>query len=210
MMPVEDLLYDYALGALDEADTRRVAQSLATSTALRGELTAIEELLAGVAADLPAVAPAEEARARLMTVAETQERWTPFLKRMAALVDLAEAQMRAVFAKALDLANWEPGPVPGVQLFHFDGGPRLAAVDAGLARLPKGATSPVHRHIGDELVFVLEGSFVDLVSGQVHKPGDLIHHGPGSEHAFRVVGDSDLVYALLVNAEIQIVGPPPA
>ena len=85
MMPVEDLLYDYALGALDEADTRRVASSLATSAALRGELTAIEELLAGVAADLPAVVPGEAARARLMTVAETEERWTPFLKRMASL-----------------------------------------------------------------------------------------------------------------------------
>jgi anti-sigma factor ChrR (cupin superfamily) len=207
MIP-DELLFEYAMGSLDPAAAQTVEAALASSPALRASLAEIEALMADVGETLPPLAPSSAARDRLIEALSTTERWAPFFARLGKVVDLAVGEMRAVLDRARDALNWEPGPIPGVELFHFQGGPAAAAYDAGLVRMKAGGVAPIHRHLGDEWVFVLEGAFVDLNTGVTHVPGDLIHHGPGSEHAFKVTDGADLIYALVVSAEVQIVGWP--
>ncbi len=207
-MIADEVLFEYALGALGPDESAAVEAALAGSPALRAALAEIEATVSGLGEALEPLPPSASARDKLLEAATTTERWAPFTARLGKLVDLADEKMRAVFARARDLLQWEPGPIPGVQLFHFDGGAAAAALDAGLVRVTAGSYSPIHRHTGDEWVFVLEGTFVDLVTGATHGPGELIHHGPGSEHAFKVGDATDLVYALVLSAGVELVGWP--
>lgn len=212
MIP-DEVLFEYAMGALSPAEASSVEAALAASPALRATLAEIESAVSGLGQTLEPLAPSARARDKLLEAATTTERWAPFTARLAKLVDLADAKMREVFARARDALQWEPGPIPGVQLLHFDGGAAAAALDAGLVRVTAGSYSPIHRHTGDEWVFILEGTFTDLNTGVTHLPGELIHHGPGSEHAFKVGDGTDLVYALVLSAGVELVGwpqPPPA
>lgn len=52
---------------------------------------------------------------------------------------------------------------------------------AGLTRFPSGAGLPLHRHVGDELIFVIEGASVDE-SGAV-TPGNMSYRPNGTEHS---------------------------
>lgn len=207
MIP-DEVLFEYAMGTLPAAEAAAVEAALAASPALRASLSEVEDLVSALGHALTPIEPSSALRDRLAEVTTSTERWAPFLARIGKLADLAEDKMREVFARARDLTQWEPAPVPGVQLFHFQGGPAAAALDTGLVRMGAGGVSPIHRHTGDEWVFVLEGSFVDLVTGATHGPGDLIHHGPGSEHAFKVTDGGDLVYALILSAGLEMVGWP--
>lgn len=203
-MIADEQLFEYAMGTLDPAEAAAVEDALAGSAALRAALTEIEALVGGLGQTLVPIQPTPAARDRLLAAVSTEEKWAPFLARVAKLMDLAESRMRAIFAEARDATRWEAIPIPGVQLFHFTGGPAMAGLDTGFIKVDAGSPTPRHRHVGDEYVFVLEGGFVDLVTGVTHGPGELIHHAAGTEHAFQVTEGADLVYAI-VNGGLEIV-----
>lgn len=205
--PVEDLLIEYALGTLDGGERSRVDDALQRSAELRAELQAIEETFTGIALGLPPVPPSESARSRLLAAVEA-DRFGPFVARLAELFDLARDRMRAVLQQIDQAASWEAGPVPGLELIHFQGGPSVAGADTGFVRLPAGFTFPYHRHKGNERVFVLEGEFTDLVTNEVHRPGELVFRGAGSEHAFVVGKDRDLIFAVVLEVGFEIIPPP--
>jgi putative transcriptional regulator len=207
MIP-DELLFEYTMGTLGAAEAQAVEAALAASPELRATLRELEALAHELGEATTPLPPPESARLRLLEAVSTTERWSPFIAKLAELADLAEAQVRAVFTRAADLLNWEQTMLPHIALFHFDGGPRAAALDVGLVRVGRGMPSPIHRHIGDEWVLVLEGSFVDLMTGETHLPGDLVHRPPGSEHAFKVGDDADLVYVLVLSAGVELVGFP--
>jgi anti-sigma factor ChrR (cupin superfamily) len=53
----------------------------------------------------------------------------------------------------------------------------------GITRFPAGAGIPLHRHVGDELIFVIEGASVDE-SGPI-TPGNMSYRPNGTEHTVK-------------------------
>jgi hypothetical protein len=200
----EDRLWAHLLGELDAEATARLQAELAGSAALRETL----ESLRGLAELMPAAAPPLPAPASvrdrlLAATASGAERWAPFVAELSRAFQLGRDAMRAVLERAQRLSEWEPGPIPGSDLFHFDGGPALAGVDCGLVRYPAGFEHPLHVHDGDELTFVLSGGLTDS-SGRVLGPGDALQMPAGSQHAYRVHDGAPLVFAIRLEEGITV------
>jgi anti-sigma factor ChrR (cupin superfamily) len=139
--------------------------------------------------------PPEERRLRLLAEVEALPlRYAPFLDRLSDVWDLPEAGVLAVLERASDLASFRKTPLPGLRVLDVAGGPRVAGADVHLVRFTPGMRFPRHRHPGDEVLFVLEGSYVDS-SGRTVGPGDVHAMSAGTEHGFRVSRDEPCVAA---------------
>src|SRR5690606_32221832 len=95
-------------------------------------------------------------------------------------------------------AAWEPGPLAGTGLIHFEAGPACAGADTGFVRVAPGVRFPWHAHNGEETNLVLQGACADS-DGTVHRRGAVFVHAAGSEHEFRAsAGHPALVFAVRV------------
>lgn len=131
--------------------------------------------------------------------------WVRFLDVFAELVDLPAAAARPILDRAEVGRGWEAAPVPGLELVHFEGGPRTAGADVGLVRLAPGALHPLHEHLGEEAIVVLAGGYLDsagysVVAGQVER-----RHA-GTPHSF-VAGPEGVVFAAVLREGVAFLGP---
>lgn len=63
--------------------------------------------------------------------------------------------------------------------------------DAAIIRYLPGAFTPRHLHIGYEMVFVLEGEYVE--NDVLYLPGSLIIRAPGTTHEMRTINGCTLL-----------------
>ena len=148
----------------------------------------------------------ERGRARLLaTVSASSERFQPLFGKLTTFFDLSANELRAVFNRAADPEHWQPGPLPSVSLFHLQGGPRLAGLDVGLVRIARGTLFPRHRHAGSERVMILEGGYHDHEQ-RWYGPGDLHEMAEGTEHTLHMVTGQDVLLAVILSGEIEILG----
>ena len=192
---------NYALGGLSEDETKEMARVLAESPELTKEYALLEQVLALRAATLLPIAPSPEARDRLLASLNGVDRFRPFLSRLCELVDQPEDLMRRLLERVDDPTAWEPGPVPGLFLTHFQPGPRILA-DAGFIRVTAGHAILRHRHLGAEVTLVLEGTFWE--GGVRYFPGQLLERAAGSVHEFAAGTERDLVFAV-THSGVEIV-----
>ncbi len=178
----------------------------AASDAERVELAEMFARLGAVPeADASSVA---RGRARLLAaVGESSERFAPLFGKLTQFFDLSAEALREQFERASVESEWEQGPLPWVSLFHFTGGPAVAGLDTGFVRLKKGMPFPPHRHLGSEHVLILEGGYHDS-DQRWYGPGDLHVMNEGTEHALQMNPDQDVLLAVILTAEIQVVGMP--
>ncbi len=80
----------------------------------------------------------------------------------------------------------------------------MAGLDTGLVRLKKGMPFPRHRHVGAERVLILEGSYRDHEQ-RLYAPGDFHDMAAGTEHALQMSADEDVLLAVILSAEIEVV-----
>jgi len=175
----------------------------AGNEAERGQLA---ELFAELAA-LPEAEPPDLAsgRARLLhTVARSEERFAPLFDKLTRFFDLSAEALRSVFARAANEAEWEPGPLPWVSLFHFQGGPAVAGFDTGFVRFKKGMPFPPHRHVGGERVLILEGGYFDHEQ-RWYGPGDFHDMTDGTQHSLLMNPDRDVLLAVVLAGQIEVV-----
>ena len=105
------------------------------------------------------------------------------MDRLARWTELSPDAMRDRFRDCLDETKaWIPTKVPGVDFVHFQAGPSLAGADTGFVRWAPGSVFPLHRHRGEELTFVVEGTLF-FSGGEVLEPGDEVVMPAGSEHS---------------------------
>jgi len=192
-----DRLFEYALDTLDAKERAALEVELSRSSALRAELEETRATLGLLPLALRAAAPPPALRDRLLASLDADP-YAPFAAKLAALFDLGRGAMQAVLDRAKRAAEWEPAPFAGGRLFHFDGGPAMAAADCGLMELPPGFEHPYHEHVGFERSIVLAGSITDD-DGAVYGPGDAIEKAPGSGHAYRVNPGERYVVALAIS-----------
>jgi putative transcriptional regulator len=169
--------------------------------------TELKELWSALPSALPDAEPPPTLRSRLMSTVHTpHERFGPFQSKMADMIDLGVDKVRDLLALIADPKSWVPGPLPGVDLVHFDGGPRVASADVGFVRVPAGAHFPHHRHVGTERGLILLGGYTDS-SGHVRRAGDMDEKQPGTEHSYVVSKDSDLVMLVVLDpGGIEVIG----
>ena len=122
------------------------------------------------------------------------------------LFDLSGDALRAVFQRAAKPEAWSQGPLPGVLLFHFEGGPRVAELDSGFVRLERGMPFPRHRHTASERVLILEGGYHDH-DQHWFGPGDVHDMVGTTEHALSMNPERETLLAVILSGEIQIVDP---
>jgi putative transcriptional regulator len=153
------------------------------------------ELFAALVDALPREAPAASLKDRLMkSIDASPGRFGDrFADRMAALVDLARDRAQALLDAIDDAARWTSGGLPGMNLFHIDGGPRVANAIVGFVRMAPGARFPLHTHRGDEVVLILQGGYVDS-DGVTHRAGEEHRMPAGSSHGFTAAPGPDLLY----------------
>lgn len=199
-----DRLWDYALGHLSADESSEVAAAIQQSPELAAELAETEALMHALAEGLPQVAPPPSVRDRLMaSIDDEAERYAPFLSSLQKIFDLGRDAMRDVLERAKDAAQWEAGPYPGTQLFHFDGGPATALADCGLVRFPAGFVHPYHEHLGRESVLILSGSHTES-DGTVARPGDVLIKEAGTGHAYTVAESAPYVFAIALEIGIEV------
>lgn len=143
-------------------------------------------------------------REAILASARTEGRHERFARDVARLLDVDEGRARELLDGIDRSESWVAGPLPDVSLYHLEGGPQVADAITGFVRLPQNAIFPEHRHLGDEAVLVVQGSFVDGVSGAIHRPGDVVHMPAGSAHDFRARPGPALVYLVVVRDGVQI------
>lgn len=155
----------------------------------------IDELVAEALADVGGDAAPAGGRERLLRrVSTLPERYAPFFARLGTMWDLDEMRVEAVLRDAAH-RRWRQ-VWPGIRYLNITPGPRLAEARARLLRFEPGVRFPVHRHRGNEDVFVLEGSYTDS-SGQTVQAGDTQQMAAGSEHALVVSAEEPCVAAIV-------------
>ena len=199
---MDELLPDYVLGTLPPEQTQQVDALLAASPSLRREVDALTEALADA---LPPEPPSPSVRSRLMASLGSSDRFAPFVDQLMRVFDLSREAMRAVLARVDQAASWLTW-APGIDYQHFPPGPRFAGaagVEAGLVRLAAGHTFIRHRHLGQEVAFVLQGIMRD--GDRSYGPGSLVTREKDTEHDYsaeRNQADQDLIL-IVVHHGIQ-------
>jgi len=145
-------------------------------------------------------------RARLERSLESTHRFDDLEDVVADLADLPIDQARALLLRVdAPTTSWDPGPAPGIDLLHFEGGPRVRDAVTGFVRHAPGTTFPEHDHVGGERVLVLQGAFEDA-DGTVYRSGEVAERGPCSPHSYRAVGPLPLVTMAVVQGGVVIGG----
>jgi putative transcriptional regulator len=194
------LIPEYVLGTLPEDQADEIDAIVGASPELQRRVSDIQEGLAGSIAALPQLAPSSATRSRLLEALAGPDRFRPFFDVLTRLVDLPVDGLRAILARIDEAGGWEAGPLPTVQVVHFKGGPRVQALDTGLLRMAAGTRFPHHRHLGDEITVVLEGTLRD--GARVYGPGQVIEWRVGTEHDYAAGPGRDLV-TLVVHSGIE-------
>lgn len=165
-----------------------------------------DDLFAALAGALDPVPAPPGARDRLIAAATAgSRRFAPFVPALEQLFDLGADAVQAVLDRAAEASSWVASPLPGVELLHFDGGPRLEAADCGLVRLAPSTPFPDHDHLGDETVLLLQGGYLDA-SGTTYHPGDVHEMHPGERHSYVVLPDEPCIVAVVLYDGIDVGG----
>ncbi len=160
------------------------------------------EGLALVAEALPRVPAPTGLGRRVLESARLEGRFTRYAEITGELLDLPPAAALALLDQLDDERRWEPGFVPGMQLCHVQGGPKVSGAITGFVRLAQRHTFPDHEHLGAESVLILQGRCLDR--DQVHGPGDVVHMEAGSRHEFTVLKGPDLLYLAVVHEGLRV------
>ena len=165
------------------------------------------ELLADAAGTMSGGDAAPALRDRLLAQGIAGPRFARYASTVAELLDLDEAAAEKLLEGLDDGQSWGPGLIPGMEQYDVTGGPAVSNAITGFLRLEAGLHFPEHKHLGDEKVLVIQGHFVDGVSGESFGPGDVVPMTAGSAHSFDVVdGGTDLVLLTVVHRGVEIGG----
>ena len=206
MTHVIDRLPDLWLGDLSAKDRADIDAHLGQCSRCAAEARAMSDTFEKIALALPPARPSPQLRARILAAATRDgqgQRLAQFAAQLAKFFDVALEKARALLDVVDEPAAWEAGPVPGLALLHFSGGPRVAMADCGLLRFPAGMDWPLHRHLGPESMFIFEGGLVEA-DGTRWVAGQELHKPTGSEHSFKILPESDCVCGVIVHEGIEM------
>jgi len=132
-----------------------------------------------------------------------EARHSRFAAQVAHLLDVHEDAAQEMLHALDATSSWQAGFLPGMELFHVEGGASVADAITGFVRLPAGAHFPDHRHLGDESVLILQGYCCE--ADETVGPGALLERPAGSAHSFDVLeGGTSLLYLAIVHEGLEV------
>jgi putative transcriptional regulator len=194
----QELLVDYASGALAEAAAILVASHLVFCPVCRGELAEAEALGGALLGQAEPVAMAPQALDRVLARLDRPE--PPEPAPIAGLPGLPRPLARHI-GRPLESLAWR-SLIPGLQMFPLQvaGGDKIC-----LLRIKPGRGMPRHTHGGNEMTLVLGGSYSDRLGefqrGDVAILDDTVDHRP-------VAGrHGDCICLAVTDAPLKLTGP---
>ena len=181
------------LELLDETEQRDVRAHLDGCPRCAAEYRLSAEALTSLALSLPRRAPSPDVRERVLKSVSVTNRFEMFATQVAELIDVGVDKARELVGLIDDAKSWMATHVPGVFSFDLPVGPRAADAVVGFVKISSGHVFPDHEHMGDEEMFIVQGSCVDD-QGAVFKRGDLIRMPPGTHHEFKARPGPDFIY----------------
>lgn len=199
----DELLVDYAAGALGEAESLVIATHLALCPACRTAVAALEDVGGAL---LEGLAPAELATGSLDTVlariegeapaAPRAERKPPSGDRI-----LVPEPLRGYLQASLEELPWK-GLLPGLGMFEIATAGKTRKTR--LLRVKAGTPMPEHTHRGSELTLVLAGGYSDerghFVRGDIDITDDSVRHQPVAD------SDGDCFCLTTTEAPLKLTG----
>ena len=178
-----------------------------------GELIDLNELeetaghgLVQLSEALAPVEPPSGAREKLLSSISTEGRFARFAEATAKLLDLGVDQAKALLDRLHDLSLFD-NALPGISFYWCEGGPAVANAVRGFIRVAAGTNFPEHEHLGDEIVLVLQGSFVDTTRGITFHAGDSDIMKAGTSHSYYVPeGGPDLLKLSVTQVGLRAMG----
>lgn len=164
----------------------------------------VDDAIAPIANTLPGSNPDAGLRARLLASTESTHRFEELVELISQASDLPSSRVDELLLAVDNASSWEEGPAPGIDLFHFEGGPKTAHSITGFVRIVTGGGFPHHDHLGAEVVVVLQGEARDTATGIVHGRGARVTAKPGHEHALEVTSDIPFIYLAVVEQGLSI------
>jgi putative transcriptional regulator len=204
-------LAELLFGDVSAEDRRELEAHAVDCARCAGELAAATETFSALASALEPEPPSPELRARILDALEPSPRHF-WLDKVAQLFDLTRERARALLDRLDDPAAWQGGPVEQSWMFFVDEvGPRLEGAFCTLVKLDPGVQWPAHRHLGQELMLVLEGGYRESDGHEVH-PGDVRVMAEGTAHGFTAFPHEGCLSAAIVynGVEFLHLAEPPA
>ena len=205
---VDDLLPALALGTLHEAERAEVEGHLGQCPRCAEELSAVRELVAVLPLAESPVWPSPRTRERLLEDAATGRLYR-FAERAADLLGIAVERAKVWLDRLDDPEAWQPLDIPGaggISLMTPERSPRLDGCAVAFLRIKPGATFPLHGHLAEEKVLILQGGYIDDVSGIEYGPGDIHEAHKDSSHSYTGVPGPDCLCLGVVEGKIQVGG----
>jgi hypothetical protein len=206
--PSDDELIEHALGigAGERASQSALDALIGASPELQSEILAIREALGlvgvstatGVGSD-PQRMPRPRAREALLAALHSSARFSPFIDDLARHFALPRSRVQQLLAATDAAEAWIVTRRPGYRYMEFDTGQGAIASHAGFAQLPRGMPIRLHRHLGPELNYVMEGA-LRTRDGRLILPGETLLMEAGSAHELAVDERADAFVAIVHEA----------
>ncbi|WP_176085866.1 ChrR family anti-sigma-E factor [Martelella sp. HB161492] len=199
----DDLLLEYASGALAEGFSIAVATHLALCPSCRQRLSAMEEIGGAMLASMVCEPLADDRGWERLsqTLSRSEPVATP--KRAVATrtikADHAVPEpLNSYLGGGLAAVKWRP---LGLGAYHFPITTGEGGASARLLRIPAGKPVPEHGHAGRELTLVLSGAFTS--QGDYFGPGDLEEEDSDSEHQPIATPESECICLAVTDAPLK-------
>lgn len=194
------------LGDVSDAERETLESHVAGCAECARELVQAADAFAALALALPVEAPPPSLRARVLADARPP-RLIGMLDKLVALFDVSRVKARAMLDRLDDPNEWQPGPVPSSWVQFTEGGPKVAGAFTGFVKIAAGVRWPVHRHLGQEHMLVLDGGFRQDDGAEVHA-GELLVKEEDSVHGFTIFDDEPCISAVVLRGGVSFEEPP--
>ncbi len=200
--PSEELLLDYATGALGEAWSLAVATHLALCPVCRQTVTEMEAIGAGLMARLETEPVADDAFTDVLEridapLAPPAPAPAPPPVRAAGTKPLLPQPLRDYVGGDVAHLNWQRLGLGAYQKLI----PTAGGSTARLLRIPAGQPVPEHGHRGLELTLVLDGAFSDQTG--YYGAGDFQEADDNLQHQPHAAPDTDCICLAVTEAPLK-------
>jgi putative transcriptional regulator len=203
---VKTLLLERALAGhavVERTEDGSLDEHLAACPECAATAADLEDVLGALAPALVAPAPPPAGvKERLLFETRAGRALPTFAAGVAKLLRIDEASARAALTRLEDPAAWRPGLCPGNLIRPIQPGPALGPkAMACFLRTAPSVTLPMHRHLGAETTFVLQGGYRDSGGAEVWA-GEQASMPGASAHDLVVIGPEDCIALVVVDGGI--------
>ena len=154
----------------------------------------------------PRPSPSEGLRSRLLEGAVLSGRFERFVGVASRMLDLNADETRQLLDR-VDSKDSFAEELPGVEFFWLPGGPKTEGAVRGFVRVDRQAELPPHVHLGEEQVLVMQGTYVDSLTGERFGPGEILTGDPAADHTFHVdAAGTHLLLLVVVMGGYEVAG----